>query len=581
MVCCPWCLRLGVLTNLGLYNKASSRFADPQQLFYRETFEDNPKAFWDDVSPIIPRLIQGQILSNDGSESRRAIEAVPRYSKVHSFFDLLQSKGKLNTIFTQNIDALELAADIEPDRIVACHGSWDTATCLSCDGTIQANDYLPVVLDKKLPLCSCGRPVPDDPNARHSSRIKKAPKIDEDQVCYLETQNGTKTKSRPRPGRKKRRAIESEIAELLRRDSDDDDKFDAPAQQGLLKPNITFFNESIVTEYFPRLERIKTETDLLLIIGTSLAAEPVSKLPLELPADVPQIWVSNQTVNKAHVRGLRVDIELVGDADLIIAELCSRAGWSNGLTNRLWRNHFGSPRQARAIKSKIVSDYRASNSSEPAKTKPVPQPAAETEHKPTEAKTIDNTSSTTQIPPIPEVVRENPIEVNNEIPTPSIPEPIATTGQIHPSTTPGPAVIKSEPRPTVLTPPSILDQINPPKPEPIPLPIIPAIEEQAAIPALKSPPLPFRSGNKRPLSIGDALSLVVPDISSTASATESPTRSVLTSATDSSPARPAKVARRESVAVGKHGALPDPKLKVYADEVFSHITYVTYFKKKV
>lgn len=551
-----------------------SRFKDPQQLFYRETFEEDPRAFWEDVKPIVPKLKQGQLLKLDGSESRRAIEAIPQYSKVHSFFDILQSKGKLNTIFTQNIDALELAANIDPDKIVACHGSWDTATCLSCDGKIQANDYLPVVLEKELPLCECGRPVPVDPNARHSSRVKKAPRVDEEHVRYLQTKGGHV--STGRVGRKKRRAIESELGELLRRDSDDDDKFDPPARQGLLKPDITFFGESVVKEYFPRLNEAKHEIDLLVIIGTSLAAEPVSKLPLEIPPQVPQIWISNQTTSSAGVRGLRVDIELVGDADLIITELCARANWGNALINRSWRNHLGSTRQAKAVAVQ-AQNLRVMSNVEPLISlagSTDPPAVQETDHSP------NNMDNGIQITDEKEKVEKDQPKV----------EPAALMNAVQFSQPAIQAEIanKDDPMKTSLAAASITEQ------KPLKAVEEPSIVDQSVIRTdtvaslpeetsskgdllpTKSPPLPYRSGSKRPLSIGDALTVPIPALEVDQIKRDAGLGIL---SPEVSPARPTKVARTQSTTsvAGKGGVVSAPELKIFEDAVFSNITY---FKKK-
>ena len=55
-----------------------------------------------------------------------------KFSPTHAFIRLLQDKGKLLTNFTQNIDNLEDHAGISPDRLIQCHGSFATATCIQC-----------------------------------------------------------------------------------------------------------------------------------------------------------------------------------------------------------------------------------------------------------------------------------------------------------------------------------------------------------------------------------------------------------------------------------------------------------------
>ena len=51
-------------------------------------------------------------------------------SRSHRFVRALEARGKLLRGYTENIDGLEAAAGVE--RVVACHGSVATATCLAC-----------------------------------------------------------------------------------------------------------------------------------------------------------------------------------------------------------------------------------------------------------------------------------------------------------------------------------------------------------------------------------------------------------------------------------------------------------------
>lgn len=457
------------LTEAGLYNLVQDkRFSDPQQLFYRDMFEQYPKEFWRDVRPIIPKLRHGT-LNEDGSNAKSLVSAVPKYSAVHSFLELLQAKDRLLVNFTQNIDALELDAGVSPDKLVACHGTWETATCLTCDGKVGARDYLPFVLAGKLPLCSCGKPTPVDPNARQSTRLKKAPKIEEEDIAYVDTIGGESPGSN-RPGRRKRRRIESELDSILARDSDDDDKFDAPSRPGLLKPNITFFGESVAASYSPTLDDIKEDADLLIIVGTSLAAAPVSQLPLELPRDVPQIWISNERCTNK-VKGLQVDIELIGDADTIIHEICARAGWTNALGNRLWRNNLGSRAQGKAIQARI--------------SKAKSQQAAAIQ---TGAVDVDNnananpvTATKAALPRAGNLAHLQP-PLSNE--TPEVPTGTSTT-------TSAPS--------TANTSPQSVKEVK----QPLPISVAPPIFKVEEAPL--SPPIPIRTNSKRPLSAAEIL----------------------------------------------------------------------------
>jgi NAD+-dependent protein deacetylase SIR2 len=221
-----------------LYNQVGNKrnFQDPQTLFETDTFLSVPQEFWEDVKPIIPKLTTAI------NTSTAIVETIPKYGPVHAFLNLLQSKDKLLTVFTQNIDGLELAAGVAERKTIKCHGSWDSATCITCKGKVGANGYLPVVYAGLLPLCSCAMPtIPDATTVvRRGSRARKGTADADAKVQYIDTHGGlsqtTSSQLSPKKTGKKRR----------REDSDDDSgAADSVGRPGLIKPDITFFGEDI------------------------------------------------------------------------------------------------------------------------------------------------------------------------------------------------------------------------------------------------------------------------------------------------------------------------------------------------
>ena len=81
--------------------------------------------------------------------------------------------------------------------------------------------------------------------------------------------------------------------------------------------------------------------DLVLVIGTSLKVAPVSEVVGVLPHHVPQLYISREV--RTHLFSSRpnytnqpypqpcshanFDIDLLGDCDVVVAELCRLAGW--------------------------------------------------------------------------------------------------------------------------------------------------------------------------------------------------------------------------------------------------------------
>lgn len=122
------------------------------------------------------------------------------------------------------------------------------------------------------------------------------------------TRDGSEKKPRRRPGDY---------------DSPSDSEYDMPAKGGIMKPDITFFGEALPDEFSRRLvDQDRFKTDLVVVIGTSLKVAPVSELVPFLHPHIPQIYISRTPV--AHHN---FDVDLLGDCDVVVAELCRRAGW--------------------------------------------------------------------------------------------------------------------------------------------------------------------------------------------------------------------------------------------------------------
>lgn len=69
-------------------------------------------------------------------------------------------------------------------------------------------------------------------------------------------------------------------------------KYTCSTENGLIRPNIVFYDEYVM-ELDKSIEMIKN-TDLLIILGTSLIVEPVASLPKLLKADSPIIIINEE-----------------------------------------------------------------------------------------------------------------------------------------------------------------------------------------------------------------------------------------------------------------------------------------------
>ncbi|KWU46285.1 SIR2-domain-containing protein, partial [Rhodotorula sp. JG-1b] len=71
----------------------------------------------------------------------------------HYFFRLLQDKGILHGLWSQNIDTLERLAGVEEDRLVEAHGSFATAKCLRCGKKYDKDDIKPQIMRGEVARC--------------------------------------------------------------------------------------------------------------------------------------------------------------------------------------------------------------------------------------------------------------------------------------------------------------------------------------------------------------------------------------------------------------------------------------------
>ncbi|KAF8959194.1 NAD-dependent histone deacetylase sir2 [Entomortierella lignicola] len=200
-------------------------------------------------------------------------------SPSHYFIKLLESQDKLLRNYTQNIDTLEQKAGIR--KVLQCHGSFATASCVRCGHQVPGDEIKEQIFKQEVAYCK---------------------------VC--------KTPSPP-PKAKKRSKSGYHSS-----DDDDDDDDDDESTKALMKPDIVFFGEKLPAVFHQSLKEDREKVDLLIVIGSSLKVAPVSDIMHQLPNSVPQILI-NRTPNHQ----MEFDVQLLGNCDNIVAELCRMVGW--------------------------------------------------------------------------------------------------------------------------------------------------------------------------------------------------------------------------------------------------------------
>ena len=120
--------KTGLYHNLEKYN-----LPYPEAIFDIDYFLQNPKPFFELAKELTPGKYQPTV--------------------AHRFIRIIEEEGKLCRNYTQNIDGLEQAANIE--KVIECHGTFQTATCLICKKPYTLEDIKETILAGKVPSCTC------------------------------------------------------------------------------------------------------------------------------------------------------------------------------------------------------------------------------------------------------------------------------------------------------------------------------------------------------------------------------------------------------------------------------------------
>ncbi|CAF0816349.1 unnamed protein product [Adineta steineri] len=118
----------------GLYSRLEKyNLPDPQAIFTLDFFRENPKPFF---------LLAKELYPNN-------FKPTP----AHHFIQLLNEKGKLLRVFTQNIDSLERVVGIPPEKIVEAHGTFFTNHCLDCQKEYSLDHVKEIIFNDEIPHC--------------------------------------------------------------------------------------------------------------------------------------------------------------------------------------------------------------------------------------------------------------------------------------------------------------------------------------------------------------------------------------------------------------------------------------------
>ena len=288
----------------GLYetlDTASLGLSCAEDLFDLEQFLHDPRPFY--------RFARNLYPSKDGKSG-------PKPTPAHRFLALLSERGMLRRVYTQNVDGLEELAGVPSSKIVQTHGCLRHASCLKCKRRVDSDDIMEDVWAGRVPKC----------RREKASAKKKREKAEQQASAATEASAVSAAAAIPeslpppppkRQRRPTRKASERSFgyADSGVMDNDDNAVGDDPTLcGGVLKPNITFFGETLSNGVARRLENDRDKADCIIVMGTSLSVAPMSKVVQYLSPSIPRFLI-NRNVVKAANRQIRDDTADEEDGD--------------------------------------------------------------------------------------------------------------------------------------------------------------------------------------------------------------------------------------------------------------------------
>lgn len=165
--------------------------------------------------------------------------------------------------------------------MVNCHGSFATATCVTCGHTCPGSRIEQDILSQRIARCPLCPQLDTSVGAGGSAQqgVTGPPAGTDGHVDH-----GAGQARGEEAGSAESRGMPAESCEDARR----------AASHGVLKPDIVFFKEALPANFFASLRSDLETLDLLLVIGTSLRVAPVSEIVSKVDAKVPAILINRE-----------------------------------------------------------------------------------------------------------------------------------------------------------------------------------------------------------------------------------------------------------------------------------------------
>ena len=188
---------------------------------------------------------------------------------AHAFAQILDRKGMLTRLYTQNIDGLDYQLGIDPEKIVAVHGSLGRVECEFCQAEMETDVFRSAVAANIKDIYDIDKNAPKSSSNIHCPHCKMSG----------------------------------------------------------VKPATVLYGGNLPGTFFECMERDKDAVDLLFVCGTSLTVYPAASLPEEVSDKTTKCLVNLELV------GSEVDVFLQGKCDEVFLEMIHALGWMDDLLN--------------------------------------------------------------------------------------------------------------------------------------------------------------------------------------------------------------------------------------------------------
>lgn len=245
----------------GLYsNLARLSLPYPEAVFDISYFKRRPEAFYTLADELYPTKFKP--------------------TRFHVFMKLLEQKGYLGKVFTQNIDTLERLAGVSDDKVIEAHGSFAQNHCISCHHEMSVEEL-------KRQMYNISEEEKDSTSP---------PSLKEGQKVGIPKCKNPKCRV---------------------------------AGGGLVKPDIVFFGEGLPEKFFEAWEEDLPQADLVIVAGTSLTVSPFSSLPEMVATKVPRVLFNMEKVGTLGSRSR--DVVSLGNCDDGVQGFVELCGWTKEL----------------------------------------------------------------------------------------------------------------------------------------------------------------------------------------------------------------------------------------------------------